>query len=92
MSPVIIQKQPGEKPWAACVILFLDIIVVNLDTEDYTTAGCRNEICQEQRPDNIGLMQQPLKHEGEPAYSHHQESRKGDSIGVLSTNRLYRLW
>ena len=69
----------------------LEVVVVDFDAENYAAATRGNEVCEKQRPDDVWLVQEALKHEGKASDGHHQEGRKCDTVGVTSANRLYCL-
>ena len=58
-------------------VFLLEVVVVDLDAEDDAAARRGDEVRQEERPDDVWLVQQPLQHEGEAAHGHHHERRQG---------------
>ena len=48
----------GSVPALGCRLTasFLYVVVVDLYSEDYATARCRDEVCYEQRPEYVRLV------------------------------------
>lgn len=70
----------------------LEVVVVHLDAEDDDAAHGGDEVGNQQRPENLGLVEQSLQHEAETAHGHHQESWQRDTVGVACPNGLNGLW
>jgi len=69
-----------------------EVVVIDLDSEDDARAGRGDEVREEQRPDDLRLVQQPLQHKAEGADGHHQECRQRDAVRLTCTNRMNSLW
>lgn len=67
----ILRKAAGSFSW----LLFLDIVVVDLDTKDDNAACSGNEVGDEQGPERSRLMADALKHEAGTTNAHHQKGR-----------------
>ena len=67
---------------------FLEIVVVHLDDEHDAAACGGDEVGDEQRPDDLGLVEQALEHEAETADGHHQEGGQGYALGVARADGL----
>ena len=66
----------------------LIVIIIHFDTEDDEAANRGDEVCNQQSPQNLGLVQQALHHEAETADGHHQEAWQRDAVGVACPNGL----
>ena len=76
---------------SSSLFLLLEVVVVDFDGEDDDATNRCDEVRKHQRPDDVGLVNEPLNHESDAANSHHQEGWKRDSISVSSANGLIRL-
>ncbi len=80
-----------DRAESGALLFLLEVVVVDFDAEDDAAAGRGDEVGQEERPDDVGLVDEPLYHEGEAANCHHQEGGKGNAVGVARANGLYGL-
>ena len=70
----------------------LEEIIINLNAEYYTAADACNGVGDEHRPYNVGTVQQTLYHKGKCSYTHHQECRQCNAVGVAGAYGCYSLW
>ena len=66
-------------------MLFLLQIILHLDDEDNHTARKRDEVGEYQV---VVLNQQSLNDKRKASYSHHDEARQRDAVGVTCTDGL----
>ena len=66
-------------------MLFLLQIILHLDDEDNHTARKRDEVGEYQV---VVLNQQSLNYKRKASYSHHDEARQRDAVGVTCTDGL----
>ena len=50
-----------------------EIVIIDLNPKHDNATGHRHQVGQKERPDDVGLMQQSLKHKTKSANSHHQK-------------------
>ena len=81
-------KAPKALTAPSHLLFLLEIIIVHLDAEDDDAARSGDEIGDEKRPHDVGLMENALHHETKSANPHHQKSGEGNAIGVLGTDGL----
>ena len=73
-------------------LLLPQVVVVNLDAEDGDAAYRGDKVGDKDRPQNVGLVQQPLQHEGDTAYTHHHEGGQGYIVGLAGAYGANGLW
>ena len=81
-------KAPKALTALSHLLFLLEIIIVHLDAKDDDAARSGDEIGDEKRPHDVGLMENALHHETKSANPHHQKSGEGNAIGVLGTYGL----